>query len=259
MKSRWIMTAMTTAFLLGCGSTGKSYRPDEMVPDYAWYNADTKKISLSALETQFPCIYKKSNAITPPCTRLDRDQATYSLITVSDHLCNVHLSNIVSNSNAWNVSAGTITNLLAGLASIGSNSASQARLAAGAAFSNGTRSLVNNEIYAQSLATTIVRAIEIKRTSMGKDIADKLKTNDETAYPFFAAISDVEKYHNSCSFYVGVSEITRLVETRQDSIQDIKSRIQTLKEQKANNHANANAVIEAEIELLIKQLAHAQQ
>ena len=267
MKTGWIMLLIAIIFLSGCRSIGKSYRIDAMVPDYDWYKADSKQISLSSLKTQFPCIDKKNDSATPICTDLDRNQATYSLLTVSDHLCNIHLSTIVSNSNTWNVTSGAITNLLAGLASIGSNPVSQAKLAAGAAFSNGTRSLVNSEIYAQNLATTVVRAIVIKRESMGKEIVDKL-AQPQVKYPFFAAINDVQKYHNSCSFYVGVSEITRLVESRKDSTQDIKSRLVLLLDQRdtfvkikvptGTTNTGVDA-IDSEITLLIKQLGSVQQ
>ena len=267
MKTGWIMLLIAIIFLSGCRSIGKSYRIDAMVPDYDWYKADSKQISLSSLRTQFPCIDKKNNPTASVCTDLDRDQATYSLLTVSDHLCNIHLSTIVSNSNTWNVTSGAITNLLAGLASIGSNPVSQAKLAAGAAFSNGTRSLVNSEIYAQNLATTVVRAIVIKRESMGKEIVDKL-TEPQSKYPFFAAINDVQKYHNSCSFYVGVSEITRLVESRKDSIQDIKSRIELLETQRKKvaetlvspgTKSTSLDAIDSDITFLIKQLGSVQQ
>jgi len=252
----------------GCSMIGKAYRPDPMpLPKYAWHDdgsVDVPMLLSESAKSSVGCVpLPATGTDASSCARQTRNRALNKLMSLSDDMCNVHQANVLSNASAWNVGTGSVTNLLAGIAALGSNSASQANYAAGAVFSNSTRSLVNSEVYMQSLATTVIRAIETLRKERRDAIEQRMKSDDEVAYSFENGYRDVQEYHQACSFYLGISEVSKAVDARADKSDD--AQLAVIKLQSMRNLLIAggageddpavdkvNRQIEAEIEAMKK-------
>lgn len=250
----------------GCSMIGKAYRPDPMpLPKYQWYKDDgSVDVQVLLSESSVGCVPMPAiGTDAPSCARQTRDRALNKLMLLSDDMCSVHQSNVLSNASTWNVGTGSVTNLLAGIAALGSNSASQANYAAGAVFSNSTRSLVNSEVYMQSLATTIIRAIETLRKERRGAVEQRMKSDNEVVYSFENGYRDVQQYHQACSFYLGISEVSRAVDARADKSDDAQLAVIKLQNMRSLLIAGGagkdspavdkvNKQIEAEIEAMTK-------
>jgi hypothetical protein len=156
-----------------------------------------------------------------------RNQIINVFRRMSDEACGEHLARISANAASYNFLLGTITNLTAGLATfVGGGSTTQG-LAAGAAFSSGTRSLVNEQFYSQQIGPIITRAIRENRDQQGNAIVEKMKT-DQNAYPVDQALFELGRYHESCSFYVGVELLNRAVATQRRTKAELDAEINAL-------------------------------
>lgn len=235
------MNKLTTIALLafslsGCGTVAEYYRVDPIMKRNTsnsattYYSKDGNSIDVTG--TPF------NTNIDSITTKDGRNKFIRELMSVSDDVCELHKAGIISNSNTWNISSGTISNVLSGLGSVVGGDATKSALAAGAALSNSTRSLVNQEIYANSLATTIVRAIELKIKEAGSVIEQAMATKDIADYPTWSAVYDVDEYHRRCSFIAGLIEVTKALDTRKESRSQLLLRIQLL-----NNQITANKAI----------------
>ncbi|WP_374500096.1 hypothetical protein [Zoogloea sp.] len=221
------------ALLEGCGTVAEYYRADPIMrrnlssgaPSY--YSKDGNSVDVTNPEF--------ATKVASINTKDGRNQLVRELMSVSDDVCELHKAKIIANSNTWNISTGTISSVLSGLGSVAGGEATKAGLSAGAALTNATRSLVNQEIYANSLATTIVRAIELKRTEARSAIETALEGKDIASYPVWTAIYDIDEYHRRCSFINGLVEVTRALDTRKESRAQLLFRIQVLKNQLSSN------------------------
>jgi hypothetical protein len=159
-----------------------------------------------------------------------RNELINELITISDRVCSRHQAAILANVNAWNIVTGTTTNLLSALGTVIGGEVTKASLAAAATFSSSTRSLVNEEVYVETLGAAIVRAISVAREKYYAEIENGMM-KELTDYTVSKGLRDVQEYHRRCSFYYGLLEISKSLEQRKKSKQEISNDIQKLKMQ----------------------------
>lgn len=220
-KNMKILTvALTTITISGCGAISKNYIPDEIMTQStaSSYINDKGLIDLSLLNaTDFE---GKSN-------QSKRNDFISKAIALSDRKCNIHKATIIANSHTWNVTTGTASILLAGASSVLSHAKTAADLAAGAAATTGIQSLVNKEVYADALGTTIIRSIDVGRSKKRAALETGL-TNAN--YTFSRALVDLHAYHDSCSLMSGLVEVTKAFENRKPSRNELDRDIKVLTE-----------------------------
>jgi hypothetical protein len=128
-----------------------------------------------------------------------RNALLEELITISDRSCASHQSVILANSNTWNVGTGALSSLFSAIGTVAEGESVKAGLAAGAALTNSTRSLVNEEVYAKALGTTIVRATMSAREKQLAAISNGMG-EPLSKYSVKKGVRDIYNYHNRCSF-----------------------------------------------------------
>lgn len=182
------------------------------------------------------------------------------MMVVSDDICLTHKAQIQSTSNSMNMSFGSLTSLFSGAASVVTPGNLSQALSAGATAANSTRSLINSEVYQQTLSITILNAIDALRAPYRTSIKNSLSKSVQE-YPIEIAISDVGQYHESCSFIAGLSLVAKSVQQRQASKATILERLNDLRDQVAKNSAlltsdaELNAPIVANTAEVMKQIA----
>lgn len=213
MKKILLLGAIATS-LSGCGSLSNNYLPDEVIVDnygsIAYFN-DKGQIELSLSDI------KTLNADTEL-----RKAFIAQAISSSDKKCSQHKATIISNSSAWNVGMGSLSMLLSGTAAVISHAQTAAELAAGATAVSGIQSLANEEIYANAMGTTIVRAIEVGRAKSLASISKKLLDDSVVPYTVQSALIDVQRYHSQCSLMAGLIEVTKALDQRKLSTNEIE-------------------------------------
>lgn len=218
MKYKAIAVSFTLALLSGCSTIGGQYEADPIMKQ----QTDLLETGKDIVDTA-----KLSARIANATNQSSRNVLIGELVTISDRVCSQHQASIIANANTWNVATGTATNLLSALGTVIGGETTKAALAAGAAFSSSSRSLVNEEVYVESVGTTIVRAISVARekyysklkNGMSKSVAD---------YSVTESLRDVQEYHRRCSFYYGLLEISKSLEQRKKTKHEIDSEINKL-------------------------------
>jgi hypothetical protein len=235
--------------LSSCSQIASNYRveqvlrPSGTVKSYIRFNADTGEAYAEVNTESFQKVLAEATSKTK------KEALAFELMSLSDESCERHKSLIISNANTWNISTGTVTNVLAGLGTVVGGESTKAALSAGAALSNSSRSLVNEQIYANALATTILRAIELKRSEVKKQIYNGLATTNQSNYSAYQMLYDLDYYHQQCSFMVGMVEITKALENRKATRSDIQEQIKFLQDQLKNPNSNAG-LLKSELEKL---------
>ena len=211
-----LVIAVSCFLLTGCGTTRRHLSEGYGVPDLATANLnlqDTLVLKLTAPGAghngkalidkscfDFPATPAQTDDDT--CTA-QRNQAIAALMLASDQICLAHRKSIYGNDAIANTTLGTLTNLFAGAATIATGENPKTIYAALALFFNSERSLVNETIYKQMLATAIDQKIEdIRKTK--QDALKLALTKNISDYPMQNALTDMIDLHNSCSFMEGL-------------------------------------------------------
>lgn len=215
----WVVVTTVAALSFGCGTgkqwNGEFFRVDKFATDPRTDVANP--VDLAAI--CFPedvgsdgkcgaTAYKKAATDAGARNRLQA-----YLMAASDAQCSIHASAILNTS--------TNVNLLTGLAALGLGAAAplikpivtKNAFAAGAALATGSKSLYNDEVYKQMLVTTVLKAIA--DTKRAQAVIIQTRQRDTIAeYSVDAAILDVVDYHDRCSFYRGLTELSQAVEKK---------------------------------------------
>lgn len=250
MKYTVILIALLTA---GCSSLSGYYEADPLFKQQSdLLEEDTDIVDIDKLQDRVKAIGNDTEK---------RNILLEELLTISDRSCSRHQASIVSTANAWNVSTGTISTLLSAIGTVSGGASDKAALAAGAAFTNSTRSLVNEEVYAKAIGPTIVRATISARDKQLAIIKAGMKEADIKNYSVQQGLRDVYNYHNRCSFYYGLLEITKAIEERKRTKPEIEEKLSLLRSQvkimKTDGIDTKN--IESRIEALVLELEQAPQ
>jgi len=132
-----------------------------------------------------------------------RNRIIVDWVSASDALCAEHMKTIFGNEAAFNITTGTLTNILSGAATVVGGAVAKSALSAGAFLANSERSLVNETVYKSVLVPAVVKKIRMLREDSRKQIVSRFKKG-VSDYSIHEAILDVVAYHQSCSFMQGL-------------------------------------------------------
>lgn len=208
-----LIFTLLTAALVGCGSISSTYLPDDVIVDnygdIDYFNEDGQiELDVNGIKT-----LNGDDEL--------RRAFIAQAISSSDKKCTQHKATIISNSSSWNVGMGSLSMLLSGSAAVISHAQTASELAAAATAVSGIQSLANEEIYANAMGTTIVRAIEISRTKELAAINQKLLEDSTIGYSVQNALIDIQRYHSQCSLMAGLVEVTKALDQRRLSTNEI--------------------------------------
>ena len=163
-----------------------------------------------------------------------RNRLQTHLMSLSDRNCECHKGAIYANAASSNFGLGTLTSTLgtAG-ALVGGETASRV-LSGLAGLSNATRAQMNESFYQNYLAGAILKAIDKDREQMAQEIERRQALPFER-YSLDAAIRDAQTYHQKCSFYAGVLALTAEAGKIGLSGNELKGRLDEIRNQIAAN------------------------
>lgn len=216
---RIFIVAVSGLSLIGCSTVAKPYEANPIMEQQSDLLEEGKDV------VNVEKLHAKVIAATD---KAKRDELMNELITISDRVCSLHQAKIIANANTWNVAAGTTTSLLSALGTVLGGTVTKTALAAAATFSSSTRSLVNEQVYIETIGTTIVRAISVAREKYYAEIESGM-TKEFDKYTVAKGLRDVQEYHRRCSFYYGLVEISKSLEQRKKTKNEIGNEIKTLK------------------------------
>ena len=122
MCLKFVFAIIIAATLAGCGAIAERYRANPIIKrnteksTSTIYAEDGKSVDVTR-----PAFIDKIKAVD---NAKDADKATlrntlvHELMSLSDDVCELHKAGIISNSNTWNITTGSISNVLAGLGSV---------------------------------------------------------------------------------------------------------------------------------------------
>lgn len=202
-SARLVVAIFIAVVLSGCGALSRGYS----VKPLTGKSVENYRKLVEALTDpeggQLLPVQCFATSATDSDCRAKRNNAVAALIIASEELCLAHRRSIYANDAVWNVTSGTLTNLFAGAASVVTNEKNRPIFAALALFSNSERSLVNESVYKQMLATAVDKKIVENRQAQISAINVSL-ANDLSKYSVNAALVDVIRLHDSCSFMDGL-------------------------------------------------------
>jgi hypothetical protein len=143
-----------------------------------------------------------------------RNEFQSVIIRRSNAICDQHKGDIVSQAALVNAGLGIGAVGTSSLGAVIAGVHAKTNLAALTAFLTGSQAIVNQEFYQKQFAAAIIRAIDTSRESKKGDIEQK-RARLSNAYTIDDALADAQEYHYRCSFYNGVTAVTKAVE-RQD-------------------------------------------
>lgn len=179
-----------------------------------------------------------------------RDALIDHLIWRSEQICTRHKAGILGYSTATNLTLSSLTTVLGAAGAIVSGELAKSILSGGAATASGLRSNISDEVFYRYVTPAVLGKISDLRESDYKYIqgrrkvavsADKTKPGgpteaeieykprDYSQYSAREAVVDVERYHQKCSFYVGLEALARNLPRYEDTRQGLKTRVEDLK------------------------------
>jgi len=159
-------------------------------------------------------------------------------ILLSDEVCEEHKGNILGNSVNFNVTLGGATTIFSSLATVVGAETTKMAFSAAATVSNASRSLVNEEVYYNSFAIAIIKAIDKEREIERLHIKNEMDKNT-SQYTIVQGILDVNVYHNLCSFQNGLKIVSESVDRRKPSAMELREKIEFIKNAIKYNNENA--------------------
>ncbi len=146
--------------------------------------------------------------------RVLRNELQGVILLRSNAICDQHKGDILSQAALTNLTLGVGSTATSALGAVLAGVHAKTNLAATTAFLTGSQSLLNQEFYQKQFAGTIITAINTNRANKKTEI-DQKRPQTIAAYSIDDALLDAQEYHYRCSFYSGVSQVTKAVE-RQD-------------------------------------------
>ena len=200
---------------------------------------------------------------TTPEAKIYRKRLAAVLVKHSDDVCTKELGDISAREAITNTLLGTITSTLSTVSSIVTGERLKSWLAGGAAISSATRDHINAEVFRNVLSNAMAKAIENSRSTQLAAINTALDSTTNT-YTVDDVIRDVNRYHQTCSFYNGlvlvVNAVNRVAPGIESdyrnltaAINDIEAQIVELKAHAATASPAEKPKIDAEITKLIQR------
>lgn len=134
-----------------------------------------------------------------------RNNAVATLMVASDDMCQQHLKSIFGNEAGSNITSGSIALLASGLATVSVGVDAKTGWAAISTLANAERSLINETVYKEKLVNVITSKIRQERDRRAALMVTHFH-DTVTDYPVMLALSDLTKYHYTCSFMFGLEK-----------------------------------------------------
>lgn len=169
-------------------------------------------------------------------TAKERNQLMYLLIRNSDQLCASHKASIVAYSATTELATTELTTVLAGLAATLTPASTVQALAGAAAITNAAGVNFKEITYQKYVAPAITKEIDKARDEK----LVKLDTNSRLTIEKYTAdemLSDVIKYHEQCSFFVGLTRLTSDKQQIESASAELARRMEELRTQIDVNNA----------------------
>jgi len=138
-----------------------------------------------------------------------RDRLRAVLVARSDLICAEVQAQIVGTNDLVNFGLSELTTVLAGAGAIVTGATSAKILSGTAAVFNATRSNVNEVFYQNAFKTAIIQKMNELRTAQLAVVYAREKSGAVAKYSTEDMIMEVQRYHNLCSFYAGVTGLTQ--------------------------------------------------
>lgn len=151
--------------------------------------------------------------------KVSRNRLAAILMKQSDDVCTLELGRLTANEAMANTGLSIATSALSAAGSIVTGTLAQSILAGGAGLSNASRDHINAEIYRNTLSTAVTKAIQNERDRQRGLIAAKATSLPEV-YSVDEMIMDVNRYHQTCSFYRGLGLVVQAVERTRPTYSD---------------------------------------
>lgn len=132
-----------------------------------------------------------------------RNRLASILMKHSDDICVKEMGDVSAREAIANTALGTATSALSGLGAIVTGERIKSWLAGAAGFTNATRDHINAEVFRNILASALAKAVQNDRDARRKKIEGFFKTGKDK-YSVDQMVADVNRYHQSCSFYNGL-------------------------------------------------------
>lgn len=190
----------------------------------------------------------------------ERNRLAAVLIKHADDVCTQELGRLTANEAITNTALATLSSTLSGIATIVTGAHAKEIFAAGAGLSTASRSHVNAHVFRNVLSTAVSRAIHIARDKKRGEILAELN-KDSTKYNVDQMIVDVNSYHQTCSFYRGLTLVLEAVDRTKFEESDraaglraglevLENQIQRLEAQKLRTAPGDRGTIETQIAAL---------
>ncbi|WP_423907282.1 hypothetical protein [Candidatus Spongiihabitans sp.] len=182
-----------------------------------------------------------------------RNALLQEIITISDRVCAAHHVSVIASGDALNIGTGVAATLFSAVSMAINPASTKTALTAASTISNSVRSITNEEVYAKAVATTIVKATN---TAREKQLA-KIDTGMQkkyTEYTVQQGLRDIFNYHNKCSFYFGILEITEALEQRKLTKAEIMGKLQSIENALDVTNRSADEDIKMQQKFLIMLL-----
>ena len=141
----------------------------------------------------------------------ERNRLASILIKHADDVCTQELGRLTANEAITNTALATLSSTLSGIATIVTGAHAKEIFAAGAGLSTASRSHVNAHVFRNVLSTAVSRAIHIARDKQKGEIHAAL-AKPAAEYDVDRMIVDVNAYHQTCSFYRGLTLVLDAVD-----------------------------------------------
>jgi hypothetical protein len=144
-----------------------------------------------------------------------RNRFLANLVARSNLICSQTEAQIVGTNDLINFSLGETTTILAGAGALVTGLTSAKILAGSAAITNATRSQVNEVFYENALKAAIVQKINGLRSDKLAKIVPATIDKDTglpvtlTKFSTEDMLNAVQDYHNTCSFFAGITGLTQ--------------------------------------------------
>lgn len=256
--SRVLLLSSILLLSSGCMSgrywNGQFYRVEGFLDDVR--TSQTESVDLHKI--CFPESLKDGKCVTPAydlaaTEKVPRNRLQAYLMAASDSKCSIHLSTLLNQATNVNLITGVSALALGAAAPLIKPITTKNAFAAAAALSTGERSLFNEEVFKQMVATTVLKAIISSRESQAAIIASR-RDDNTTQYSVDDAIRDVIEYHDRCSFYRGLTELSEAVE-KKATCSGIGARREALLARLATAKDEAKKSYQSELILVDKQIA----
>jgi len=167
----------------------------------------------------------------PDERRQSRNRLILTVMRRSEQVCDFHKGAIMANAGAMNFTSGFLSSVLSTMSTAFNPIGTKTALSAGAAVSGAAGTGLQANIYQNILTPAIITEIQNKRVPMRKNILSRL--NEGVAdYSITEALFEIERYHNQCSFYVGLAELAKDRTVKAKTKDVIQKEIDLLKTQR---------------------------